>query len=640
MAAQRFCERFVDLGLRSKCHLTVLGAEPCAPYDRIRLGEMLASADALSGLTFRNPSWYDAEGITLRLDTEVAAVDRESRTVLDRAGQTYPYDRLILATGSAPRMPACIDAKSNAIHVYRDARDAHAIARRIAGDGASKSVLVLGAGLLGIELAASLREIGCSVVVYEAASHLLSRQLDLEGASLLRESLSSDGIDVRLGVRVASVTDEKTGVVASDEDGETRHFDFAIVAAGVAPRDELAYEAGLATAARGGILVDCNMCTSDKRVFAIGECANVDGEPFGLVAPCYETVETVVQQLIGRKKPFQRTPTVTKLKYERLPTSVVGDALFDERGFESVVQSSGDAYRRLVLRRGRVVGATAIGSWDEWPAVLTAVIDRRRLGPGPRSRFERDERMWPEARANDVSGWAAEVPICTCTGATCGSVRDAIADGCKSVGALASRTGAGTVCGSCTPLLERLLEPSRPHLPPQSQSWLAAAGVAALLLIVGAVLTEPVSWASTFQNEWRVDELWRNKTLRQVTGFTLAALCAISLVLSLRKRLPRFKFGHYRAWRLFHSALGVTTLVAVGVHTGFRFGSNLNLWLMITFVSLAALGGLAAMAAAFEHRLPDQLGGVMRRRALLVHQILFWPFPVLVFVHALKSFYF
>ncbi|MEM7138475.1 MAG: FAD-dependent oxidoreductase [Myxococcota bacterium] len=640
MAAQRFCERFVELGLLDKYALTVLGAEPHVPYDRIRLGELIGSTGALSNLAFREPDWYAAQGISLRTGTEVAGIDRRAQTVVDTEGNTYPYDQLVLATGSAPRVPACVDPSCDAVCVYRDADDAKTIADRIARGAPSRRVLVLGAGLLGIELAATLRRAGCEVRMYEAASHLLSRQLDVDGASVLLESLTSEGIDVRFGVRVASVNGDGEGVAVCDEDGQTTRFDFVVVAAGVRPRDGLATQAGLSTAARGGVLVNRSMRTSDKRIFAVGECANVDGEPFGLVAPCYETVETLVRQFVGRRKPFRRTPTVTKLKYDRLPTSVVGDALVDERGFESIVQSSGGAYRRLVLRRGRLVGATAVGTWQEWPAVLTAVVDRRRLRAGQRSRFEGHKSIWRETRANDVSRWAPEVPICTCTGATCGSVREAIADGCTTVGALAARTGAGTVCGSCTPMVESLLEPSRPHLPPRAQSWLAAVGVAALIAILTALLSEPVGWSHTFQNEWRVDALWRNKTLRQVTGFTLAGLCAISLVLSLRKRLPRFQLGHYRAWRLFHSTLGVATLAAVGVHTGFRFGSNLNFWLMVTFIVLAALGGLTAIAAAFEHHLPDGLGGVVRRRALLVHQILFWPFPVLVFVHALKSFYF
>lgn len=640
MAGQRFCERFVELGLGAHFSLTVVGAESTVPYDRIRLGELLGRSGKLSQLAFRESAWYADHGISLVLGAEAKELDLTSRVVRDARGRAYEYDQMVLATGSTPRLPPCVDPESSSVYVYRDARDVEAISGRIAETSPSESVLVLGAGLLGIELAAKLRQEGCRVSMYEAASHLLSRQLDVAGASLLQASLTSRGIDVTLGIRVASISETDEGVVVRDESGATAKFAFVVVAAGVVPEDRLAREAGLSCASRGGVVVDRNMRTSDRRVFAVGECANVDGEPFGLVAPCYETVETLVQSFSGRRKPFRRTPTVTKLKYEGLPTSVVGHALFDERGFESVAQSSASGYRRLVIRRGRLIGAMAVGEWNQWPVVLTAVVDRRRLGAGPRSRFEANQPLWPDARVNDVSRWSPEVPVCTCTGATCGALREAIADGCTTVGALAARTGAGTVCGSCTPLVERLLEPSRPHLPPRAQRWLAGAGVAAIAITLGVLVLDPVGWATTFQNDWRVDELWRNKTVRQVSGFTLAGLCLLSLVLSLRKRVPRFRLGHYRAWRLFHSMLGVGTLAAVGVHTGFRFGSNLNFWVMTTFIALATLGGIAALAAAFEHHLPDQVGGAVRRRALLIHQILFWPFPVLVFVHALKGFYF
>lgn len=640
MAAHRFCERFVELGLGERFELTVLGAEATVPYDRIRLGEVLGPTHTVADLAFREGDWYAEQGISLVIGAEVEALDLVSRTVRDARGRNYPYDQLVLATGSVPRMPPCIEGECPSVYVYRDARDADAIASRVAQKPFSERVLVLGAGLLGIELAATLRGQGCQVTMYEAASHLLSRQLDLSGAALLSTSLASDGIDVALGVRVDSIRETSEGVVVRDENGTTETFGIVVVAVGVVPRDDLALEAGLSCAPRGGVVVDRTMRTSDRRVFAIGECANVDGEPFGLVAPCYETVESLVRSLSGQRRPFRRTPTVTKLKYDRLPTSVVGDALFDEAGFESVAQSSESRYRRLVMRRGRLIGATAVGEWKEWPAVLTAVVERRRLGSGPRTRFESSQPLWPDGQANDVSRWSAEVPVCTCTGATCGAVREAITDGCDTVGALAARTGAGTVCGSCTPLVERLLEPERPHLPPRAQRWLALVGLVAIAVAAFVLFVEPVGWATTFQNDWRVDELWRNKTVRQATGFTLAGLCALSLVLSLRKRVRRFQLGHYRGWRLFHSTLGVATLIAVGVHTGFRFGSNLNFWVMTIFVALAVLGGVAALAAALEHYLPDQLGGSVRRRALLVHQILFWPFPVLVFLHALKSFYF
>lgn len=639
MAAHRLCERMVELGLHERYEITVLGAETSVPYDRVRLGEALGPHGSVHALRLRDSSWYAEHGISLLLGADVTGVERHERAVFDARGRRFDYDLLVLATGSEPRMPGCVSGLSERVHLYREYRDAEAIKAHIEASALAPHALVLGGGLLGIELASVLKDRGCSVTMYEAASHLLSRQLDIAASRRLLNALRSDAIQVELNVHVESLRSTENGAFAERGDGTHSHFDFAVVAVGVVPRDRIARGAGLRCWPGRGVVVDGSMRTSDPHIYAVGECASVDGTPFGLVAPCYEMVESLAQGLAGNKRAFRRAPLVTKLKYERLPTAVVGDALVDEPGFESYLAETQSSYRRLVVRRGKLVGATSVGSWDEWPSVLAAAVGKRRFGVAQRARFTAGKELWNDESCS-VRNWASEVPLCSCTGASCAAVRAAIQDGCESLGALSARTGAGTVCGSCTPLLEQLLDPAAKPLAPRAQRALAAVGLLAVVVTLMLFIVEPVGWAQTFQNDWRPDVLWRNKTVRQVTGFTLAGLCALSLLLSARKRICSFRVGAYGTWRLVHSLVGVAMLAGLGIHTGFRFGANLNSWLMLTFVLVTALGGLSAIAAALEHHFPAQLGGAIRRRTLLVHQILFWPFPLLVFIHALKSFYF
>lgn len=199
------------------------------------------------------------------------------------------------------------------------------------------------------------------------------------------------------------------------------------------------------------------------------------------------------------------------------------------------------------------------------------------------------------------------------------------------------------MCGTCRPLLEALCG-ERADAVREGGGGLLPAGVAAAALVAALALVPPIALAASVQQGgfggFSLDALWRNPTLRQVTGFTTLAICAISLLFSLRKRWPRFTWLSYTRWRGLHALLGVATLLGLGLHTGFRMGANLDRALAVCFLALAALGAGAGLATALERRLPPAAGARLRSAASALHALAFWPFPVLVLFHVLKTYWF
>ena len=172
--------------------------------------------------------------------------------------------------------------------------------------------------------------------------------------------------------------------------------------------------------------------------------------------------------------------------------------------------------------------------------------------------------------------WPAAATVCNCTGVTRGTLGEAVAGGCRTVEALAARTGASTVCGSCRPLLAQLAGGSGAASPERGWKWLLGAGGFALPAAIALALVVLIPYAATVQVPWQWDVLWRESFWKQVSGFTVLGLSVLILLLSLRKRIRRFTLGDFPVWRVVHAVLGALTLAGLAVHTGGRLGSNLN----------------------------------------------------------------
>ncbi len=299
-------------------------------------------------------------------------------------------------------------------------------------------------------------------------------------------------------------------------------------------------------------------------------------------------------------------------------------------------------YRRLVILRGKLIGAIAIGDWPEFNRIQEAIKDKARILPWQLKRFSNKGIVWPEGKPQGVRDWPRSATVCNCTGVTRGQIGDSIALGATTLEDVKRDTGASTVCGSCKVNIAELLNAPVVREPAPKHNWLASLSI---LAAIAAVLTFflPI-WPTATDIEQRglAEFLFLDGFNKQVSGYTLLALSVLAAILSLRKRIKWLQFGAFWGWRVFHLTVGVLALVILFAHTGFRLGENLNMWLMVTFLGLAAAGALAGLATAFEHALFDKPADAAKTRSLSFwfHLIAFWPLPVLLAIHILSVYYY
>jgi nitrite reductase (NADH) large subunit len=296
------------------------------------------------------------------------------------------------------------------------------------------------------------------------------------------------------------------------------------------------------------------------------------------------------------------------------------------------------AYRKLLVHRGRLLGALAVGECAESRRWLDALQQGRRIGPLMLWRFRREGRLWPAA-SEQVAQWPTNTVVCQCMGVQRGRLSACIASGAGDIVELGRRCGAGTVCGGCKPLLNNLLGDSAPRQAERGAAGLALGG--GLAVAAALAFTQlPALAAPTSVLQAGLSWLWQDGFWRQLSGFSLLGLALLGLLMSLRKRLPKLPLGAFANWRLLHVALGVLALALLVLHSGLDGGQNLNRWLLADFLLLLALGGLASALLAVEHRLPPALARRGRQLLLWGHIVAVWPWPALLGVHVLSVYYF
>lgn len=636
MVGHRFCERLLALGGAGRFEITVFGEEKRPAYDRVHLGRHLEGAGletlALQGIA--------GEAVEVRTGARIAGIDRAEKRVRVEGGASVPYDVLVLATGASPQVPSIEGSDATNVLLYRTASDVERIAERARASRQSNGrVVVVGGGLLGLELAEKLRQLGCALQVLEASSHLMSRQLDVAAARLLADQLERNGIEVTTGVRIARFVDTSRGARVELEGGETIDCDFVVLATGVRPADELARDAGLRCGPRGGVEVDSFLRTSDASIFAIGDCASFRGAAYGLVAPGYAMAETLAMGLLGQSASFRGLVPATRLKLESVEVNAMGEGLLDGPGTRGLVYADAERYRRLVVRDGHLVGVIAVGAWPSFAQVSAKVAAGARIGTRDIERFLTRGELVSESLPVSIQTWASDAPVCMCTGVTCGALRRAYADGCRTAEALRARTGASSVCGSCRPLLEELTGEVSASGAARNRHSLVAIGAAACMLVLALGSLAPLHVGTSFASPTLGDALLRDATLRQITGYGALTAALLSMLLSLRQRVSWFRFGSYAGLRLVHVALGTVALGGILLHTGLRWGVNLDRVLMVAFVALAMLGGILSVVTGLEGR-GHPWAPRVRRALRLLHIAIVWPLPALVLFHVLRFYYF
>lgn len=618
--------------------IIVYGDEPYRPYDRVQLSSWLAGDLHWSSL-LEPPEDADLSDVEQRIGYRVCRIDPIQKVVIDTTGGVQPFSHLVLATGSRAHVPNIPGIHLPGVYTFRNLDDATALLARRAR---SHHTVVLGGGLLGLEAARGMLQMGTKVTVIDHADRLMASQLDEQGSAYLQYELTRQGIGILLGSGASRIcgNERLTGLVLRD--GTELLCDTLIVAAGIRPNVELARDARLAF--RRGIVVDDSMRTSDPDIYAVGECAEHRERIYGLVAPGLEQAAVAAAHISGTQGQYRGSIAASRLKVVGTPVFSMGPVGVDARRHYGLTYTYRDPakgiYRKILVHRHRLVGALGVGEWPETSRLQGYIARRGWVRPWQIMRFRRTGMLWPEGESSGVAAWPATAIVCQCTGATQGAICEARDAGAGTVTAISEATGAGSVCGSCRPLVQELIGDSRAEPLAQAKT-LTWAGLLALVVGLLFVLLPPIPYADSVQTAWSIDQLWRDGMLKQVTGYSVLGAFAIGLLMSLRKRAPGlFSVGSYDLWRLMHLILGLVVLFGLVLHTGLRLGHGLNAMLAGSFVAMLIVGGVAAVFLGQQHRLEAATARRARTAAVWAHILLFWPVPALLGWHVLKVYWF
>jgi assimilatory nitrate reductase electron transfer subunit len=483
MVAHRLLDELVRLDTSASWQIDVVGAEPYAPYNRLLLGEVLAGRQTVAGLVLPNAPTR----VRVHAGRSAVGLDLERGWVVDDAGTTHPFDRVVLATGAAATIPALPGLREPggrlrpSAHVLRsldDCRDLRAATTN------ARSALVLGGGLLGVEAAVALAGRGLAVTLAHRGATLLDRQFDDPAGTTVTGAVADLGIDVRTGVRpthAVTSAGRVTGIAFAD--GSAVTADLILLSCGVEPRTDLAVEAGLPVGR--GVLIDAHLTSpGDPRVAAIGDCAEPVEGCTGLVAAGWRQAERLARLLSGAdaEHPDGRGPTgdpvagageVVRIKAHGLDVVTMGSTSStgsDGRRIRVLTLDDPESrrYVRVAIDDGRVVGATCVGAGTVAVDLLSA-FDRGSALPVDPALLMVNMSRGESAASDSANGSPTRMPddatVCRCNGVPKRAVVAAWQTGARDVAAVAEQTRATTGCGGCAPVVDGLLDWLRASTP-------------------------------------------------------------------------------------------------------------------------------------------------------------------------------
>jgi len=454
---------------RQDYDITIFGDETHVNYNRIMLSSVLAGEKNFEDIILNDIDWYRKHGIQAKLGVRVVSVDRARRVLIDQDGGETPYDKLVIATGSSPFIPPVEGTQRNGVFVFRTMDDARALLE-LSGPGIK--AVVIGGGLLGLEAARGLQVQGCDVSVVHLNGHLMERQLDPTGGQFLRKKIEDLGVKVLCGKSTSAILGNGHVEGVKFKCGEEVEAQLVVIAAGIRPNTAVGKAAGLQV--NRGIVVDEYLRTSDPDVYAVGECTELNGELFGLVAPIWEQGKVLAAHLTGNTaKGFESTTTAAKLKIMGVDVFSAGSCEEGE-GTETVRYEDAalGVYKKIVLRDNRLQGVMLVGDasddfrYMDWLRNGTDLSKQRKhlLFPPPAADKGLDMAQMPDSET-----------ICGCNGVTKGTIIEAIhTHGIASLAQLKDRTRASTGCGSCSGLCESLLRAVAPDFAEEKQKVLCS----------------------------------------------------------------------------------------------------------------------------------------------------------------------
>jgi nitrite reductase (NADH) large subunit len=354
--------------------ITVVTDESVHFYWRIQLNEHIAGELGEEKLYARKKEWYEEQGIDLRLNTRIQGGDVKERLLISEDNQEFPFDRLLIATGSHSFVPPIKGSEKKGVFTLRsfqDARDIMEWAKNI------DKVVMIGGGLLGLEAGNALRKLGKQVMVVEFFPRLLPRQLDVPGAERLQALMEGMGFSFRLGAKTQEIAGNGRveGVVL--EGGETLPCGMVIISAGVRPNLDLAKALDLDH--DKGIKVDEWMRTSQPDIFAAGDVAEFKGIPYGIWPAAMEQGRVAGSNMAGKEVVYKGTVMANTLKVVGIDLASAGDIDVDNR-FESRTLKDDTTYKKIVIQDDVLIGCIMLGDTRGFPRITKMMSEKQSVG--------------------------------------------------------------------------------------------------------------------------------------------------------------------------------------------------------------------------------------------------------------------
>ncbi|PAF30527.1 nitrite reductase large subunit NirB [Paenibacillus sp. 7516] len=443
------------LKLTSRYDITVFGTEPYPNYNRIMLSYVLEGSKTIDDIVLNDLHWYEDNGITLHTGTTVSRIDADTREVVTSEGTRVPYDKVIIATGSSSFILPVPGHDKEGVVGFRDIADCNMM---LEAAKQYKKAAVIGGGLLGLEAAKGLVQLGMDVTVVHLMQDLMERQLDPQASAMLKAELERQGIRFKMGAQTAELIGGERVEGLRFADDTVLDADFVVMAVGIKPNTIVARESGMEV--NRGIIVDDYMQTSLEGVYSVGECTEHRGVCYGLVAPLFEQGMILAKHICGvETAPYEGSVVSTKLKISGVDVFSTGEFL--DSPDHTVISHKDDwkrTYKKILLRDNIMVGAVLFGD----------VTDSAELQKLIKQKTEMTDELYASLmgtgcgghkKAASVETMAEDEIVCGCNGVTKGTIVDAITNqGLSSVDEIKACTGATRSCGGCKPVVEQILQ--------------------------------------------------------------------------------------------------------------------------------------------------------------------------------------
>ncbi|GGA87748.1 nitrate reductase [Puia dinghuensis] len=432
--------------LTQEDEIVVFSKENLPFYNRVQLPDYISGAQRWEQLVKMTDEEEGDVDIDLRRGVSIEQIDRVAKTVTDSTGAVTAYDRLILATGSRAALPKqCPQLEG--IFTLRSRVDADRFRHQIPPGG---HCVVVGGGLLGLELAASLREMDIAVSIVHRSSRFLDRQLDTLGSQLLQDEIADQGCNIYYSDEVQLFYGQTKLTGVRLRSGRVLDCDALVFAIGTVPNIEIAKAAGLDH--RRGLIVDGYLRTSDEHIHAIGEIAEFEGNLYGFTAAAEQQAEALARFLNGDiTSHYSGTVPMNIIKIHGFDLCSIGlPDCPNNKEYEEIVfiDKARRYYKKCIIHQDRLVGAILVGDKDEFREFREWITGKIELSE------RRLQLLRNGSRTTPVEGKL----VCSCSNVGKGNLEQKIAEGCTELSDLCAATGAGTGCGSCRPEVKRILE--------------------------------------------------------------------------------------------------------------------------------------------------------------------------------------